>query len=304
MSISFLRLVRGKHGSCSIKERRHIYISPRTRIVNASLKLIATLLILRAKSLPSPCLRLALILSSYQIVSSRPPPGISMTRHGYRGSTNRSTTYRRDHSGYSAVPSPVANDGCLSSRADFIPSWLNHLPNNPPQDIPQQKSPLDSNHLSWHPNGLTTVRIQPNCGTRRYQSPDILIQNSPSQSPLPDQRCHHQYRQSAPDSDHGQNLDDGERHRHPIQLASTTSEASPTKNHVFEKQPRRKTRRDRYDTIKSKIERTEKGQGKKSSARVSKKRRLPSSQEIMANFKSQAIANPGERITVLFHFIS
>lgn len=229
-----------------------------------------------------------------------------MTRHRHRGSTNRSTTYHRDQSGYSAVPSPVAIDGCLSSRADFIPSWLHHMQAcqyDLSQDIQQQKSSIDSNHLSWHPNGLTTIRIQSNRGTRRYQSSDIFIQNSPSQSSLPDQRCHYQSGQSAPDSDHGQNLDYGERHRHSIQPTSMTSETSLTRNHVFEKQPRRKTRRDRYDTVKSKVERVERGHRKKSSTRVSKKGRLRSSREVMTNFSSRAIANPNEKITVLFHFI-
>ncbi|PTB46597.1 uncharacterized protein TrAFT101_003952 [Trichoderma asperellum] len=224
-----------------------------------------------------------------------------MTRHRHRGSTNRSTTYHPDQSGYSAVPSPVANDGCLSSLADFIPSWLHHMQachNDPPQDIPQQKRPIDSTNLSWHPNGLTTVRIQSNCDTGRYQPSDIFIQGSPSQSSLPDQKCHHQYRQSAPNSDHGQNLDNRERDRHPIQPKSTTSETSLTRNTVFEKQPRRKTRRDRYDTVKSKAERMEGGQRKKPSTRVTKKGRLRSSREVMANFSSRAIANASEKITL------
>ncbi|KAK6452303.1 hypothetical protein FP744_10008554 [Trichoderma asperellum] len=224
-----------------------------------------------------------------------------MTRHRHRGSANRSTTYHPDQSGYSAVPSPVANDGCLSSRADFIPSWLHHMQachNDPPQDIPQQKRPIDSTNLSWHPNGLTTVRIQPSCDTGRYQSSDNFIQGSPSQSSLPDQRCHHQYRQSALDSDHGQNLDDRERHHHSIQPTSTTSETSLTRNNVFEKQPRRKTRRDRYDTVKSKAERTEGGHRKKPWTRVTKKGRLRSSREVMTNFSSRAIANASEKITL------
>ncbi|KAL6908713.1 hypothetical protein GGI43DRAFT_152809 [Trichoderma evansii] len=224
-----------------------------------------------------------------------------MTRHRHRGSTNRSTTYHRDQSGYSAVPSPVANDGCLSSRADFIPSWLHHMQachNDPPQDIPQQKSPIDSKRLSWHPNGLTAIHIHSSRDTGRYHSSDIFIQNSPSQSSLLDQRCHHQYRQSALDSDHGQSLDDRERHRHTIQPTPTTSQSPLTRNDVFEKQPRRKTRKDRYDTVKSKIERIERGHGKKSSTRVSKKGKLRSSREVMANFSSRAIANPSEKITL------
>lgn len=230
-----------------------------------------------------------------------------MTRHRHRGSTNRSTTYHRDQSGYSAVPSPVANDGCLSSRADFIPSWLHHMQachDDPPQDIPQQKSPIDSKSISWHPNGLTAIHIRSNRGTGRYQSSDIFIQNSPSQSSLPDQRCHHQYRQSAPDSDHGQTLDDREHHCHAIQPKPTTSQSPLKRNDVFEKQPRRKTRKDRYDTVKPKVERMERAHGKKPSARVSKKGRLRSSREVMTNFSSRAIAKPGEKLTVLFHFIS
>jgi hypothetical protein len=228
-----------------------------------------------------------------------------MTRHKHRGSTSRSTTYHRHQSDNPAAPAPVASDGCLSSRADFIPSWLNHMQNNPPRDIPQPKSPLDSNNLLWHPNGLTNVRIQPNSGTRRYETSDIFIQNSPEQSPLPDSRSHYQDRRPAPDSDHGQNLHDGERHCHTIRPASTKSENSLTKNHVFEKQPRRKTRRDRYDTIKSKDERVRKRNREKSSTRVSKKGRVRSSREVMANFSSSAIATPGGKITVnfLFHLL-
>ncbi|KAL9484844.1 hypothetical protein ACSS6W_003633 [Trichoderma asperelloides] len=222
-----------------------------------------------------------------------------MTRHRHRGSANRSTTYHPDQSGYSAVPSPVANDGCLSSRADFIPSWLHHMQachNDPPQDIPQQKRPIDSTNLSWHPNGLTTVRIQPSCDTGRYQSSDNFIQGSPSQSSLPDQRCHHQYRQSALDSDHGQNLDDRERHHHSIQPTSTTSETSLTRNNVFEKQPRRKTRRDRYDTVKSKAERTEGGHRKKPWTRVTKKGRLRSSRERAAENISYGTASADHQL--------
>ncbi|UKZ63278.1 uncharacterized protein TrAtP1_004506 [Trichoderma atroviride] len=213
-----------------------------------------------------------------------------MTRHKHRGSTDRITTYHRDQR-RAPAPLPVANDGCLSSRADFIPSWLNHMQNDPPQDIPQPKSPLDANNLSWHPNGLTTVRIQPKSG--QYQSSDILIQNSPSQS-----QCHHEGRESAPDRDHGQSLHDGERHYHNIRPASTTSEAPLTKSYVFEKQPRRKTRRDRYESTKSKDERPEKRKRKKSLTRVSKRGRLQSSREVMDNFRSKAIANPGEKLTL------
>lgn len=251
--------------------------------------LMTARLILRAKSFPSPCLWLALILSSYQTVSSRLPPGISMTRHEHRGSTIRSTA---------AAQSAVANDGCLSSRADFIPSWLNHMQNDPPPDIPKPKSPLDSNNLSWHPNGLKAVRIQLNSGTGQYQSSDIFIQDSPS-SPPPIPRCHHHHPQPALDSDANKNLHDGERHNHATRPASMTSEQSLTKNYVFEKQPRRKTRRDRYDTTKSKVGRVDKGHGKKTSTRVSKKGRLRSSRDIMANSKLPAITNPGQKITVI-----
>ncbi|KAK1250150.1 hypothetical protein MKX08_010153 [Trichoderma sp. CBMAI-0020] len=132
----------------------------------------------------------------------------------------------------------------------------------------------------------------------QYQSSDILIQNSPSQAHVPDPRCHHQHRQTAPDGDHGQNLHNGEQHYHTIRPASTTSETPLTKNYVFEKQPRRKTRRDRYESSKSKDERVKKTNGKKSSIRVSKKDRLRSSREVMANFRSKAIANPGKRLTL------
>lgn len=260
---------------------------------------MAAHLILRIQSFRSPCSWLALILSSYQIVSSRLPPGISMTRHEHRGSTNRSTAYQRDQSGYSAVQSPVANDGCLSSRADFIPSWLNHMQNNPPPDISKPKSPLDSNNLSWHPNGLTAVRIQLDPGTRHYQSSDIFIQGSPSRSPRLDQEYHRHHRQTAPDSDASKNLHDGKRHNHNTRPAPTTLENSLSKNYVFEKQPRRKTRRDRYDTTKSKVGRVDKGNRNKTSTRVSKKGRLRSSREVMANFRSPAIANPGQKITVI-----
>ncbi|PON27347.1 hypothetical protein TGAM01_v203728 [Trichoderma gamsii] len=209
-----------------------------------------------------------------------------------------STTYHQGQSCIPAVPAPVGSDECLSSRADFIPSWLNHMQNNPPRDILQPKSPLDSSNLSWHPNGLTTVRIQPNSDTRLYESSDLFIQNSPEQLPLSDPTYYHQDRQPAPDSDHGQNLHDGERHSHTLQPASTTSENLLTKKHVFEKQPRRKTRRDRYDTMKSKEERVRKKNREKSSTRVSKKGRVRSSREVMANFSSSAIANPGEKITL------
>lgn len=84
---------------------------------------------------------------------------------------------------------------------------------------------------------------------------------------------------------------------------STPPPASVVKDHVFEKRPRRKTRQDRYDTVKSKDAIPTKKQAKRSSTRVSKSGRLRSSREVMANFKSSAITNPTERITLKSTFV-
>ncbi|KAM0260299.1 hypothetical protein ACHAQJ_002864 [Trichoderma viride] len=223
-----------------------------------------------------------------------------MARHRHRGSTNRSTAYSRDQGVHSAALPPVANDRCTSSRADFIPSWLHHVQashDDSSRDNPRQTSPIDSKESSWHPNGLTAVRVQLN-KAGKYQSSDLFIQDSPIQSSPPGQKCHHHHRQSDPNSDYGEDFNDGDRQYYSNQPASTSPGGSLARDPVFQKRPRRKTRQDRYNAIKSRAERVEKGNTKRHSTRVSKKGRLRSSREVMANFKSNAIANPNERITL------
>ncbi|KAL7791012.1 hypothetical protein V8C37DRAFT_410605 [Trichoderma ceciliae] len=226
-----------------------------------------------------------------------------MAHHRHRCSSIRSTAYHQDQGGHFATLPSASNNKCTSSRADLIPSWLQHVQascNDSSGEVPRQASPSPVNlkESSWHPNGLPTVRIQSFCDAGGYQSSDVFIQDSPSsQSPRADQIRHH-HRQSDPSRDCNKASVGGEGYDHSNKLMSTPPEATLIEDPVFEKRPRRKTRQDRYSTIKPKAERRGKGQTRRSSTRVSNKgRRLRSSREVMANFKSSAIANPNERIT-------
>ncbi|KAL7950602.1 hypothetical protein V8C42DRAFT_307004 [Trichoderma barbatum] len=212
----------------------------------------------------------------------------------------RSTVYHQDQCSQSVTLPSVSQSKCTCSRTDFIPSWLQHVQtsyNDTSPEAVRQASP-DPKETSWHPNDIPTVRIQSRYGPGRYQSSDLFIQDSPSPSPLAGQTCRHRHHESALNSDHGKDLDDRKGHYRSKTHVSTPSGASLVERDVFEKRPRRKTRKDRYTAVKSKDVGARKHQTKRSSTRVSKSGRLRSSRDIMANFKSSAITNPNERITL------
>ncbi|RFU74569.1 hypothetical protein TARUN_7674 [Trichoderma arundinaceum] len=224
-----------------------------------------------------------------------------MADHRYRCSTSRSTAYHQDEGGRPTALPSASNHKRASSQTSLISSWLQHVQpgdNGSLREVSRQPSAVGPKESSWRPNGLPIVHVQPDYDTRRDDSSDLFIRDSPLQSLSASPICYHGRRhQSGPNSDNGKDLDNRKRHCHSKGLISTPPGATLFQDAVFERRPRRKTRQNRYDTVKLKAERIEKDRAKKPSVRVSKKRRLHSSREIMANFKSRAIANPNERIT-------
>lgn len=230
-----------------------------------------------------------------------------MARHRHGRSPAKSTVYYQEQCRLSATLPSGFGDKCTSSRTDFIPSWLQHVQtsyNDSSREVLRQASPVDPKGASWHPNGIPTIRIQSNYDAGRYQSSDLFIQDSPPQSPLAGQTCRHRHHESDLNSDYDGELDDRKGVYHSKNQISTPPGASLVEDNVFEKRPRRRTRQDRYNTVKAKDAGIRKQRARKPSTRVSKKGRLRSSREVMANFKSSAIANPNERITVLLPQIS
>ncbi|UKZ51825.1 hypothetical protein TrVGV298_005589 [Trichoderma virens] len=225
-----------------------------------------------------------------------------MARHRHSPSPARSTVCRQDQCRHSAAALPCVSHGrCTCSRSDFIPSWLQHVQTSYNDTSPEvlHKASPGPEETTWHPNGIPTVRIQSSCGAGRYQPSDLFIQDTPLPSPLPAQTNHHRhYHEFEPSSDHDKDVHNRKGYSHTRTHVSTPPEVSSVERDVFEKRPRRKTRKDRYNTAKSKDVRSRKQQAKRSSTRVSKNGKLRSSREIMANFKSGAIANPNERITL------
>ncbi|KAL7936057.1 hypothetical protein V8C35DRAFT_248342 [Trichoderma chlorosporum] len=225
-----------------------------------------------------------------------------MARHRHSPSPARNTACHQDQGRDSCALPNVSQSKCACSRTDFIPSWLQHVQtsyNDTSREILPQASP-GPGEAAWHPNGIPTVRIQSRYGTGGYQSSDLFIQDTPSPPPLAGQTSSHYHHEFDQDSAHGQDLDDGRKgHYLSNPHVSTPSEASPVVyNDIFVKQPRRKTRKDRYNTVKSKGSKPSKQQTRRSATRISKNGKLRSSRDIMVNFKSSAITNPNERITL------
>ncbi|KKP05554.1 hypothetical protein THAR02_02371 [Trichoderma harzianum] len=199
------------------------------------------------------------------------------------------------------------NSGTLPSAfqfspTDLIPSWLQHVRasdvyNDTSREIFRQASP-DPEKSFWHPNGIPTVHIQSNYDARRYQASDVFIQDTPSPPSLAGQTSRHLVHEPYLNDDYDKVVHNRKGYSPPKAHVSTPSGASLADHGIFEKQARRKTRKDRYNTVKTKDARRGKQQPKKSSTRVSKNGRLRSSREIMANFRSSAITNPNERITL------
>ncbi|KAL7909462.1 hypothetical protein GGI35DRAFT_383055 [Trichoderma velutinum] len=230
-----------------------------------------------------------------------------MARHRQDPSPARSTVYHQDQCSHSAILPSTSQSKCTCSRTDFIPSWLQHVQtsgmyNDTSRETPRQASP-GPGETSWYPNGIPTVHIQSNYDAGRYQASDVFIQDTPSPSSLAGQTARHHVHEPYLSNDYDKGLHGGKGHYHPKPHVSTPSGGSFAEHGIFEKQPRRKTRKDRYNAVKLKDARTGKQQTKKSSTRVSKNGRLRSSREIMANFKSSAITNPDERITLKPSFI-
>ncbi|KAL6791982.1 hypothetical protein J3E68DRAFT_438325 [Trichoderma sp. SZMC 28012] len=195
-----------------------------------------------------------------------------------------------------------------SSPTDPIPSWLQHVQasdvyNDTSREIFRQASP-DPEKSFWHPNGIPTVHIQSKYNAGRYQASDVFIQDTPSPPSLAGQTSRHLVHDPYLIDDYDKVVHNRKEHSLPKAHVSTPSGASLADHGIFEKQARRKTRKDRYNTVKIKDARRGKQQAKRSSTRVSKKGRLRSSREIMANFRSSAITNPNERITVFLPPIS
>ncbi|TFB05676.1 hypothetical protein CCMA1212_001922 [Trichoderma ghanense] len=221
-------------------------------------------------------------------------------RHG-RSPARKSTPCHQAPCRHSAARPSASHDDRTPLRTDFIPSWLQNVQTSYYDsllEVPREASPADAPETSWHPNGIPYVRIPSTHDAGRYQSSDLFIQDSPSPAPSAIQTGGHHHHESDLCSGYGRiSVDRGGGHRSRT-TTSTPPPASVVKDDAFEKRLRRKTRKDRYNTVKSKDAVPTKKQAKKPSTRVSKSGRLRSSREVMANFKSSAITNPNERITL------
>ncbi|PTB59374.1 hypothetical protein M431DRAFT_478451 [Trichoderma harzianum CBS 226.95] len=199
------------------------------------------------------------------------------------------------------------NSGTLPSASQFsptdlIPSWLQHVQasdvyNDTSREIFRQASPGPEKTF-WHPNGIPTVHIQSKYNAGRYQASDVFIQDTPSPPSLTGQTSRHLVHEPYLNDDYDKVVHNRKGHSTPKAHVSMPSGVSLADHSIFEKQARRKTRKDRYNTVKIKDARRGKQQAKRSSTRVSKNGRLRSSREIMANFTSSAITHPNERITL------
>ncbi|KAL6895828.1 hypothetical protein HDV57DRAFT_27687 [Trichoderma longibrachiatum] len=225
-----------------------------------------------------------------------------MARHRPgRSPAMKSTPCHQAPCRHSAARPSAAHHQHTPLRTDFIPSWLQHVQasyNDSSREAPWEASHGDAPETSWHPNGIPNVRIQSTCDAGGYQSSDLFIQDSPSPAPSAIQTSRHHHRESDLYSDYDMISVDKEGGYRSRTTISTPPPASVVKDDVFEKRPRRKTRQDRYDTVKFKDAAPTKKQAQRRSTRVSKSGRLRSSREVMANFKSRAITNPNERITL------
>ncbi|KAK4079860.1 hypothetical protein Trihar35433_965 [Trichoderma harzianum] len=221
-----------------------------------------------------------------------------MASHRHNPSLAGSTIYHQNQCRNSGTL-PSASQ---SSPTDFIPSWLQHVQtsgmyNDTSREIFRQASP-DPEKTFWHPNGIPTVHIQSKYNAGRYQASDVFIQDTPSPPSLTGQTSRHLVHEPYLNDDYDKVVHNRKGHSPPEAHVSTPSGVSLADHNIFEKQARRKTRKDRYNTIKIKDARRGKQQAKRTSTRVSKNGRLRSSREIMANFTSSAITHPNERITL------
>ncbi|KAK5990582.1 hypothetical protein PT974_08851 [Cladobotryum mycophilum] len=191
-----------------------------------------------------------------------------------------------------------------SSKSELVHSWLKQVPkpshNDSLRDNHRHGAPKYDDRPSWHPHGLPLARIKTNHEELDYQSSDLFIKDRPESIPSSNKENHDK---SATNFRHGN--DPYKRKRRPVSAGPDLA-ASTTEEHLFEKQPRRKAREDRYQTRKERdnegmVETVKISRSRKK--HNSRKRGLQSSRDVMENFSSDAIAKRRITVSSLTHVV-
>ncbi|KJZ72599.1 hypothetical protein HIM_07958 [Hirsutella minnesotensis 3608] len=183
------------------------------------------------------------------------------------------------------------------SRAgnNHVQSWLSqvHESNHSPELTTLSKSP-EAAPMPWRPNNIVPTKTIPD--TRTVRSPSLFVRDSPLPSLSPYQSDHCGL--SEPVSI-ATTMSKHQNRRQQSSPAQPTVASGSSKNE-YRKRPRRKTRPDRYDTVKLEKPRRSKKEGKDSRPKPRKdqgsNRTLRSEREVMENFTSGAIAK--DRVTM------
>ncbi|PHH70175.1 hypothetical protein CDD80_6180 [Ophiocordyceps camponoti-rufipedis] len=142
-------------------------------------------------------------------------------------------------------------------RHHHIRSWLHHL--ETPDRLSPDQPAVAHQPSSWQPHHLLATDARP--ATRDTQSPSLFVRDSPLLS------------------------------------LSSASRPSEPRCEDYGRKPRRKTRPDRYDTVKRKTPSAAAGESRpKKRKKKTREGRLRSEREVMDNFASRAIAS--DRLTL------
>lgn len=185
-----------------------------------------------------------------------------------------------------------------SPQDSRIHAWLNEIRACADETEDNDHAKATHTEQPWRPHNLPLAEVDITNRQRSYHEPgrrkdDMLL--SVSSNPGDGQYPITMFSSSC---DGNRSLVKQKRRR----SSSCTASTPRTKELIFEKRPRRKTRSDKYDSSK-RLDRPNMIKSKRASRSTRRKNaskvKLRSGREVMNNFASVAIANP--RVTVVFH---
>lgn len=187
-----------------------------------------------------------------------------------------------------------------SQANNYVRSWLAQVsnPSLDPEQNPSQHFDEDRDDREitshWHPFNLPVLHIArqfpPETRNTLTHPPTDLSSFRKSR----ESRKQHQLDSEIEQIHDGYNYKEKKRRRQPS--SDETSCPSNSDASAYTKQPRHKTRQDRYDTKKQKGGRNSTSEKKRNSSKKQKRAQIRSGRDVMSNFVSDAVSN--KRVTV------
>ncbi|CAM1507006.1 Fc.00g066470.m01.CDS01 [Cosmosporella sp. VM-42] len=216
-------------------------------------------------------------------------------RYQHRRSTNKG---HRDTSYQHASKALPEEDSTHTSGGHYIRSWLAQIVDpsiDPALDAVRraEDEPRDG-VSSWHPYNLPLVGIDRNTRPETTRKRHLARSDSSIVTSSAGTRSHRQQRK--PHHNVPPNRGQGRTAAQVQDANSQNSIRSTSRESIFEKRPRRKTRESRYEPKNDTAGAHSRNKKSRSRPKKNKKRPLSSSRNIMINFASDAI--PNKRLTM------